>query len=172
MIMFNKNSSFKKFLILSFLFPVLILSFTGCGKASETGDAVDMSSLFDNMLAADNKLPEMTVVSSETDGASSYFSSLCDFDYDEVSCFYYAASSDGTASEIALIKLNDPLKASSLMKSLKSHISARRDAFVNYNASQVEYLDDAVLIHEKNYVALIISPQPGSIRNVFGEAFK
>ena len=154
---------------------VLLLSCGfGCASkpAEDDGPNVDMSALMDAMTAADTTLPEMICVTSEGEQAETDFTYLSDLDYKLVDEYFYVCAEAGTAEEIAVIKLKDAGQAAAAMSSLKKHIEARQGTFREYDPEQLPLTENAVIIREGRYVALIVCEKNGLVQNAFRDSFK
>ncbi|MDE6590612.1 MAG: DUF4358 domain-containing protein [Oscillospiraceae bacterium] len=156
------------------LAALLLGSGLGCASQPEdNGPDVDMSALMDAMLAADKTLPELTIVTSHGGGqAETDFTYLSDLDYKLVDEYFYACAQAGTAEEIAVVKLKDAGQAAAMMDSLHKHIEARQGTFREYDPGQVPLTEDAVIIREGRYVALIVCEKNGLVQNVFRDSFQ
>ena len=147
----------------------------GCGANTEPkddGPDVDMAALREAMVAADKTLPEMTTVTSEGKQAETDFTYLSDLDYKLVDEYFYVCADAGTAEEIAVIKLKDAGRAAAAMESLHKHIEARQGTFREYDPEQSPLTENAVIIREGRYVALIVCEKNGLVQNVFRDSFK
>lgn len=150
----------------------------GCGpkEQSDPGKDVDVAALAQAMMDADPTLPEMVTVAGEGDkgdkGAAD-FSYLSNLEvYKLVDEYYYAAADAGTAEEIAVVKLKDAGDAAALMDALHKHVEQRQGTFREYDPSQVPLTEQAVIIREGRYVALIVCEKNGLVQNVFRNSFK
>jgi len=161
----------RKWAALLLLPAIGCMLMTGCGS-SDTGSSVSLSDLQTAMLAADEQLPEMTVISGSDENASLNFTSLCDFDYENVEDYFYAYATDGTAPEIAVVEVKDSLDIPELMDDLKEHVEQRKGTMEAYSPDQVTLVENYVLTSQDQYVTLIISPQNGLVQNAFKEAFQ
>lgn len=147
----------------------------GCGSQPEdSGKDVDMSALLDAMIAADPTLPELTIVTSQVGGelAEKDFTYLSDLDYKLVDEYFYACAQAGTAEEIAVVKLRDAGQAAVMMDSFHKHIEARQGTFREYDPAQIPLTENAVIIREGRYVALIVCEKNGLVQNVFRDSFQ
>lgn len=146
----------------------------GCGgqQPEDTGKDVDVAALGEAMQAADTTLPEMVTATSGGEHAGEDFTYLSDMDYKLVDEYYYAYADAGTAEEIAVIKLKDAGQAAAAMSSLKRHIAARQGTFREYDPEQLPLTENAVIIHEGRYVALIVCEKNGLVQNVFRDSFQ
>lgn len=146
----------------------------GCGpkEPENPGKDVDVSALGEAMQGADPTLPEMAVATSGGEQAAADFTYLSSLDYGLVEEYYYAAADAGTAEEIAVIKLKDAGQAAAMMDSLHKHVEQRQGTFREYDPSQVPLTEQAVIIREGRYVALIVCEKNGLVQNVFRDSFK
>ncbi len=147
----------------------------GCGPAAgpeDDGKDVDMAALMDAMVAADTTLPKMAAVTGEGELAAEDFTYLSDLDYELIDTYFYVYAEAGTAEEIAVIKLKDAGQAAAAMSSLQRHIEARQGTFREYDPEQIPLTEDAVIIREGRYVALIVCEKNGLVQNVFRDSFQ
>lgn len=165
---------YKKFRM-NFLLVVIAILLSGCGKTASTEankKSISISDLQNNMLSADTTLPEMLIVSDADEQADLNFSYLSSLSYDMIDSYFYAYAKDGTAEEIAVIKLIDKGDAAAMMDSLHEHIKQREGTFQEYAPEQVEMTQNAVVTRHENYIALIISKKNGMVQKTFEESFK
>lgn len=123
------------------------------------------------MLDIDTTLPEMVTRSSEDADAKDSFSFLSDLSYSKVESYFYAYADAGTAEEIAVVKLKNKSDAAAMMESLHDHVEARQGTFEEYDPEQVPLTEDAVIIRDGRYVALIVSGKNGLVQNEFRKFF-
>lgn len=163
----------KKYISCVLLTAMLtMVSVCGTGTSSSSDVTVSMSELQEVMLSADTTLPEMTKISSENEQADLNFSYLSDLSYDLVDSYFYAYAANGTAEEIAVIKLKDKSDASSMMQSIHDHIETRQGTFQEYDPEQAVMTEKAVVTREGNYIALIISSKNGLVQKAFENSFQ
>lgn len=164
----------KKYISCVLLAAMLTMA-AACGstEAKDTPDtAVSITQLQETMLSADTTLPEMTKISSDDEQAELNFTFLSDLSYDLVDSYFYAYATEGTAEEIAVIKLKDKSDASSMMEALHDHIKSRKGTFQEYDPAQVSMTEKAVVTREGNYIALIISSKNGLVQKAFESNFQ
>lgn len=154
---------------------IILLTLSACGN-QQTDDIsennVSITELQEQMLAADTTLPEMVVVSSSDEKqAELNFSYLSDLSYDLVDSYFYAYAKDGTAEELAVIKLKDQADAAVMMNSLHNHIKQRKGTFQEYAPDQVELTENAVVTREGCFVTFIICSKNGMVQKVFQNSF-
>ncbi|MDE6970303.1 MAG: DUF4358 domain-containing protein, partial [Eubacterium sp.] len=148
----------KKYISCVLLAAMLTMT-SACGNKGTDNSpetSVSISSLQETMLSADTTLPEMTKVSSEDAQAELNFAYLSDLSYDLVDAYFYAYATEGTAEEIAVIKLKDKNDASAMMKAMHDHIESRQGTFQEYDPEQLGMTEKAVVTREGSYIALII----------------
>lgn len=156
------------------LIAAMLTMTAGCGSPNSSQaskEAVSIEKLQEEMLAADTTLPEMTKVSSADEQAELNFTSLSDLSYDVVDSYFYAYATDGTAEEIAVIKLKDASDVPSMMQAMHSHIESRQGTFQEYAPDQVALTEKAVVTRQGTYVALIISAKCGLVQKAFEAGF-
>lgn len=156
------------------LAAMLLACAYGCGdkQPQDAGKDVDMAALREAMLAADTTLPELTIVTDGGEQAEADFTYLSDLDYKLVDEYFYACAEAGTAEEIAVVKLKDAGQAAAMMSSFHDHIEARQGTFREYDPDQIPLTEDAVIVREGRYVALIVCEKNGLVQNVFRDSFK
>lgn len=148
---------------------VLVLCMMGCGKTEETGKQVDLQTLQEKMLGADTTLPEMKVIKSGEEQDELNFTTLTDIEYERVAAYFYACSKKGSAEEIFVIQMKDKSDAADFLSSLNERVEKRIGTLQQYSPEQVEMAENAVVVREGNYVALIISEKCGLVQQVFKE---
>lgn len=167
----KNNKKFRNCFLL--IAVAVLLSACGNSDSAKTGkNNVAISDLQKSMLAADTTLPEMILVSDTDDQADLNFSYLSDLSYDMVDSYFYAYAKDGTAEEIAAVKLKDKGDVASMMDSLHDHIKQREGTFQEYDPEQLEMVNNAVVTRQGNYITLIISQKNGLVQKAFQESFE
>ncbi len=164
----------KKYISCIMLTAILVMT-TACGgtnTASSSKSDISISDLEEKMLAADTTLPEMTRISSEDEQAELNFTYLTDLSYDMADAYFYAYAADGTAEEIAVIRLKDKNDTAAMMDALHDHIAQRQGTFQEYAPEQVRMTEKAVVTRHGNYVALIISTKNGLVQKAFQSSFE
>ncbi len=152
---------------------VLVFAALLCGCGSNGGSAeskVDLKAVFEAACAADTTLPEMTTVSSDADDAELNFTLLCDFEYDRVDSYYYAYATDGSAPEVAVVRVKESGDAAALMSKIKNHVADRRGAMESYSPEQVEAVDKYVLVREGDAILYAIGEKNGLAAEAFKKA--
>ena len=156
---------------------------TAESKAAETTPAetseeasaeagISMYDLRKAMLAADPALPEMMAVSNSDDKADELFAYLSDLDYSKVDGYFLAYAADGMAYEIAVVALKDEGDVSELKDSLIRHVEGRVNLYKSYAPDQVEKAEDAEIVTNGRYVALIMCDDKEAVKAAFEEGIK
>ena len=166
------RNAMKRIACLAFATVLLAVAWGCASQPEDNGKDVDMAALMDAMAAADPTLPKMIYVTGEGDQAEAYFTYLSDLDYKLIDDYFYVCADAGTAEEIAVIKLKDAGQAAAAMDSLHRHIEARQGTFREYDPGQIPLTENAVIIREGKYVALIVCEKSGLVQNVFRDSFK
>lgn len=152
------------------LFICCAVLLCSCGKTTSSSKKVegkDLSKLETAMLGADPTLPEMVIVRGTEEDAELNFTALSDLDYDRVSDYFYAYAKDGSANEIAVIRMKDESDIAPMMDSINEHLKTRKGTMQEYNPEQVGLIDKAVITYEGNDVALIVSEKNGLVQKEF-----
>lgn len=150
----------------------MVISVTGCQNTEKQQEqTVDLQQLEKDMLAADTTLPKMDICSSEDSDAELNFLMLSEESYDMVEEYFYAYAADGSAQEIAVVRVKDPADVAVMMSSLSDHIDTRTGTMREYAPEQATLTEQAVLTREGSYITLIISEKNGLVQQAFEEAF-
>ena len=169
------RKSFSSKIIGLTLCLALSVALTGCGGGDDSADTektIDMAAVVDQMKAVDSDIPEMTVVTSDTDGADATFSILSDMDYGKIDGFVYASSVTGSPEEIAIVKVKEKANVGDMMNSLKAHLESRKATFTQYSPEQVSMIDGAIVTYEGNYIVMAVADKSGAMQDVFKKAFE
>jgi hypothetical protein len=162
-----KNKALVKKIFNIILCSILLCSSWGCGSKEEEV-TVDLSALNSAMLAADTSLPEMSSIDSDMDNAESNLAYLADkLDYDLVDGYFYSYSKTGTAHEIAVIHAKDSSGVNAIKLALQAHIESRIHTFENYSPDEVDAAQNAIVISNGNYVAMIMCDNQDAVQQVF-----
>lgn len=162
----------KKALCLT-LAALALAGMFGCtGGGEDEGPDLDPAELLLAMMEADTTLPEMVTKSSGDAGAKDNFFYLSDLSYGKVEAYCYTYADAGTAEEMAVVKLKDKSDAAAMMESLHQHVKTRQGTFEEYDPEQVPLTEDAVVIREGRYVALIVSKKNGLAQKEFQKFFE
>ncbi len=158
----------RKSIAIIFTFSFCLACLAACA-GQKRADAVSVGK---RLTAQAKGFPDMKTIDSSEKDADINFSTLCDFDYDKVSSFYYAYSSDGTAPEIAVVSLKDVDDTAWLMSSLKDHVKTREGTMQEYSPDQVELVKDYLISQKNGTVGLFIGKGASELEKSFVRAVK
>ena len=131
-----------------------------------------IKNLKEKMLEADIELPVMSVVGTDSDGADKLFEYLAVFDYSKVQGYFFAYAAEGTAEEVALVRLCDEADAPALKKALEEHKKTRVAQFKQYKPEETELAESAKIIDEDRYVLYIACKNPDKVKKAFTDSQK
>nr|MCR5784526.1 DUF4358 domain-containing protein [Eubacterium sp.] len=132
-------------------------------------EIVSMYDLSKAMLAADETLPDMTTVSSNDEDAENLFGYLSDLEYDKVDSFFLSYSSEGLADEIAVIAVKDAADVEEAKKTLDAQVENRLNTYTQYDPSQVDRVENAVVFTTGRYAVLIICDGDEAVKDAFND---
>ena len=151
------------------LAALAILSLAACGN--DTSADVDVQKLTDDMRAA-ARWPELLSIRSGDSREQKGFAAISDMDYERVDDFSLLYAADGSAYELAVIRLKDETDMKELEGSLGSHIESRVSQYRFYDAEQAPRAESAVVVTKGRYAALIMCDDIAAVRTVFEKAFE
>lgn len=155
------------------LAALMLAGLFGCtGDGEDEEPDLDPAEMVRAMAEVDTTLPEMVTKSSGDAEAKDNFFYLSDLSYGKVEAYCYTYAGAGTAEEMAVVKLKDKSDAAAMMESLHQHVKTRQGTFEEYDPEQVPLTEDAVVIREGRYVALIVSKKNGLAQNEFKKFFQ
>ena len=154
----------------------LIIVLTGvlasCGKEKEVAGKYKASEVMETVLGGMNDLPEMITVKSGDDNAENVFTYLSEVDYDKVSDYEYQYAKEGSAEEIAVIRMKDESDMKRVKEGLEKRLADRKNHFELYNTEEVPKFDGATVVVKDNYAILIIGSQAQNGKYEFDKLFK
>ena len=98
-----KNKFIKKIFNIA-LVCVFAIQLVGCGNSN---NKIDMTKLEKTMMAADTDMPTMLAVNSDSDNTKDLFAYLSDMDYSKVDKYFLDYAQEGTAEEVAVIRVKN-----------------------------------------------------------------
>ena len=143
---------------------LLLTVLTGCGTEA------DMDTLRDAMTSA-STLPEMLFADEKQEDAARCLGAITDIAYEKVDTFFMAYAADGTAYEIAVIRLRSAQDMPELEDSLKEHISRRTEQYRYYMPEQAVNAERAIVAANGAYAALIMCDDPAAVKAAFDNSF-
>ncbi len=163
-----KNKFIKKIFSIA-LVCVLAIQMVGCGNSN---NKIDMTKLEKTMMAADVDMPTMLAVNSDSDNTKDLFAYLSDMDYSKVDKYFLDYAQEGTAEEVAVIKVKNSKDVDEAKKSLEKHIQDRIAFYKSYDPTQVDRANDAQIFVKDDYAVLIVSDNASEIKKAFEDSFK
>ena len=163
-----KNKFNKKIFSIA-LVCVLAIQMVGCGNSN---NKIDMTKLEKTMMAADVDMPTMLAVNSDSDNTKDLFAYLSDMDYSKVDKYFLHYAQEGTAEEVAVIKVKNSKDVDEAKKSLEKHIKDRIAFYKSYDPTQVDRANDAQIFVKDDYAVLIVSDNASEIKKAFEDSFK
>ncbi len=154
---FLSNLQERKRLLFMFLcIALLLVCLTACGGGGHSGPACKDILTACSEVAAEGTFD--TVVSYGEDLYTDSFPTMYGLDYDLIDdgAIIYTASG-GTADEISIFHLKDQKDVSLARQKLAERQESRRNTFAGYVPEEVQKVDDARIIVQGSYVALLIS---------------
>lgn len=148
------------------LAALLCFALAGCGS----GATVEPAALLHQMEEA-AVLPAMKTVADTDANGERGFAAICDLDYDKVEAYSLLYAADGSAYELAVIRLKDAADIAALEQSLKKHIDNRVAQYRVYKPEQVDRAAGAVVAAHGSYAALIMCDDNAAAKAVFDHAF-
>lgn len=149
----------KIFIIL--LTAALLLSATACGGSASK--KVDLNLIYEEY---QNTLPEMMVLDENT---MLNFLGIHTGDCNQV---ITAICTNGLKTdEVWLIEAKDEAALDRLIALANSRIAAKEDETISYAPDQYAIVENAVLITQDLYLALLVSPDVDTLKSVFEAAF-
>lgn len=158
----------RKLIRLSFA-VIISLCLLACGSKTGPADAVSVGK---SVMQEASGFPEMKTLTSDDKDADIDFTTLCDYDYDGVSSFYYAYAADGTAPEMAVISLKNADDTAELMRSIKDHVKTREGTMQEYTPDQVQMVQNYILVQQKGTVGLFIGQGATALEKSFKKVVK
>lgn len=149
---------------------LLCVVFAGCSQSPEEEKTIDLSSLAQEMQAA-AEWPELLTISSGDSSAQKGFSAISSMDYDKVDDFCLLYAADGSAYELAVIRLKDEADMDEMEKSLKQHIEKRTESYRYYKPDQAARSSGALVAVHGRYAALVMCDHNAAVKAVFDKSF-
>lgn len=155
-----------KYILFILVILILINSLAGCGQKKVTA-TVSMYDLQTAMLSADSTLPDMSSVNGSSEDAAELFAYLSDLSYDKVETYFLAYSTEGKADEIAVIAVKDAANVGEAEKSLDACVEKRRKLYEQYDPTQTERVEKALVFTNGQYAVLIICDKASDVKEAF-----
>ena len=143
---------------------LMLFGLAACQSGSDND--VDIHAVTDEMRSA-AEWPDMLEIRKGDSREQKGFAAISDMDYDKVDDFSLLYAADGSAYELAVIRLKDGSDVKELESSLKRHIDSRVSQYRYYDASQVPRAESAIVAVKGKYAALIMCGDPSAVKAVF-----
>lgn len=160
-----------KKVLTAFLVCLLTLSVFSCGETAKTAEDVSLYELSKSMLSADG-FPEMITVSSSDKDAKDNFLFLSDVDYDLTDGYFLSYAKEGSAYELAVIKVADEGSAGEVEDSLARHVAGRVNLYKNYSPSDLPLAKSAEIGTVGKYCYLIMCRDTAAVRTAMLDMIK
>lgn len=145
-------------LLLSFLFILSALLFTGCGSDDiDSGDDRAASIVIDMPALADKLLEEIPFQDQMSEVDPDVFYMLYDLTKDDADEAILITSTGATAEEIAVIHAASKDKVQTVHDAVTARVQTQRDGFEDYVPKELEKLEKPVMIEAGSYYILCIS---------------
>ena len=149
---------------------VLLFALCSCNEKKEKKKEIDVHTLC-HKITESVTLPEMLELRDDDKDPAKGFSTICGLDYAKVEAFDLYFAADGTAYEIAVIKLKDEKDIDALKKSLKDHVKQRIDGFRTRMPDEITRAESTVITDNDKYAALVMCDEPERGKAAFDAAF-
>ena len=93
-------------------------------------------------------------------------------DYSKVDKYFLDYAQEGTAEEVAVIRVKNSKDVDEAKKSLEKHIQDRISFYKTYDPTQVDRANDAQIFVKDDYAVLIVSDNASEIKKAFEDSFK
>ena len=152
---------------LAALIAWLALFCAGCGGSGAPDiDTVDLIGKMSEVC----ELPEMLTISTGDSREQKGLAAISDMDIGKVAQYSLMYSADGSAYELAVIRLKDESDVKAMEESLKKHIDSRVQQYKYYDSTQVSRAESAIVAVHGQYAALIMCDNSAEAREVFDKA--
>lgn len=142
---------------------------TACGD--EVYD-ISVFELKEKMDEAMPGLPEMTVIYSTDEEAEGNLARLLELDYDLVKEYYYEYAKEGSAEEMAVLRMKDTNGVIDAKNSFSARLEQRKNMYQTYSPDEVSKLEKARIVVKGNYIAVVVSNSPDGGADAFENALK
>ena len=150
----------KRLIVFFIMFAMLFCLFTGCGSGKTGASCADiLNSVKEN---AESGFDTVYTYADEKyqDNFNFMYGIMWDM-IDDGGILY--TDGGGLADEVSIFHLKEQSDISIAKEKLNDRIAERRNQFAGYKPEEVYKLDNAVIMVQGNYVALIIAEDPAMI---------
>ena len=160
---------YRKIVRLCLCLLLLTCVSTACGDEVY---GISVSELKEKMDEAMPGLPEMTVIRSTDDDAEGNLARLLELDYGLVKEYYYEYAKEGTAEEMAVLRMKDTNGVIDAKNSFSARLEQRKNMYQTYLPDEVPKLEKARIVVKGNYIAFVVSNSPDGGADAFENALK
>lgn len=147
----------KKTLILLLMLVLSLTVLAGCG-ATENNDP-SCSDILNDVMSNSEEFDTLFAAGDET--LENNYDSMYAVKRDLVDdCAIIYLEKGGTANELSLLHLKDPGDVQLAKDKLQDRLDTRKNQFAGYKPEEVYKLENAVIMSQGNFVALIVSQDP------------
>lgn len=152
----------------------LCMLLIACVSAACGDEVYDVSvwELKEKMDEAMPGLPEMTQISSNDEKAQENLERLLELDYGLVKEYYYEYAKEGSAEEMAVLRMKDTNGVIDAKNSFSARMEQRKNMYQTYSPDEVSKLEKARIIVKGNYIAFVVSNSPDGGADAFENSLK
>lgn len=151
--------------VIAVLIAVLICGTAGCVSQKQTPDPT--------VEEINAKIGQAVDLSQLRAGDSNKLQKLYGIDASELEDFVlYTAPSNIKAEELAVMKVKDPEKMSSIQAKIKKRIASKAASFKDYIPEEYYLIEKHILETHDNYILFTVSADAEKIKAAFEESFK
>lgn len=145
----------------------MALLLTGCTRPQTTTKDVDVAKLADDMLASLTIDDEMMELNQDT------IVNLYEYDAESIAAFkVYASATMSTANEVAVFKAANSEGVEYIQEMLSLRIQTQKFNYENYVPAEMSKIENAQILKNGLYVAMIVNDDPAPAKAIFEKAFK
>ena len=158
--------------VLALILMLSCAALTGCGSGGEQPSAEpDVNTVIEEMRAA-SELPQMLSMNSGDERGERGFAAVSDLDYEKVEAYSLLYAADGSAYEIAVIRLKDAADSAALEQSLRRHIENRVRTYRQYSPEELPRAESAAAAVHGRYAALVMCDDVAAVKAIFDKVFE
>lgn len=146
----------------------VLLALSLCACSSNTATNVSMYDL-NKAITEKAKFSDMQYASSSDENPEEIFENISNMSYSKVKAFFisYATNGTGNADEVAVIQVKNKKDVTEALSTLNSHLEFRKSLYNNYDKSQLEKLNNAIVTSKNDFAIIIVSDNPDVIKTAF-----
>ncbi|MGN0382685.1 MAG: DUF4358 domain-containing protein [Eubacterium sp.] len=153
-------------------FCFLLSACTSNNSNLSDGNIISTAVILNDMLDNCGELNVMNNLDYNSENAEEKFEYLYNVDYSIISDFSFTYSDAGLSDEITVVRINSSDNLTDIKQAMYERIEARKLVFDGYKPKEYDKVENAIVVDEGLYVALIISPDAKSAKKEFLAAIK